>query len=223
MTRINLLPPDERAKAAREQGLALVVLGLVALVLVLGGVYLISYRQASDKQDKVDAKQAEIDQANLQLAELQPYEDLQQGRDEIQDMSYQIYESRVLWSSILEEISLVIPDTVCLTQMTCTVPDAMLAGSSLSGTAQAGTSSEPGVIFAGNAADNTQIAQFMTRLGLLPQLYNIRLVQSTRDQDGDFYVFEVDADLRPFLVAPPMSPTSDTGTAETTTTEGEQP
>lgn len=221
MTRINLLPPDERAKAAREQGLALVILGLVALVLVLGGVYLISYRQASEKQDQVDAKQAEIDQANLQLAELQPYEDLQQGRDEIQDTANQIYESRVLWSSILEEISLVIPDTVCLTQMTCTVPDTMLAGSDLGGEAEAGAPSEPGIIFAGNAGDNTQIAQFMTRLGLLPQLTNIRLVQSSRDQDADFYTFEVDADLRPFLVAPPMSPVAAPETAPTTTTEGE--
>ena len=84
MTRINLLPPDERAKAAREQGLALVVLGLVALVIVLGGVYLVSYRQASDKQTEVEEIQAEVDQANQQLAALKPYEGVQQSRDEIQ-------------------------------------------------------------------------------------------------------------------------------------------
>jgi Tfp pilus assembly protein PilN len=222
MTRINLLPPDERAKAAREQGLALVVLGLVALVLVLGGVYLVSYRQAASKQDTVDEKQAQIDQANQQLAELKPYEALQQGRDEIKTTGVAIYESRVLWSSILEEISLVIPDTVCLTQLTAAVPDAMLAGSDLSGQGETGTTGEPAIIFVGNAGSNTEIAQFMTRLGLLPQIMNIKLASSVRDTEADFYAFEIHADLRPFLVAPPAAPVVG-ATPEPTSTEGTQP
>lgn len=221
MTRINLLPPEEKAKAAREQGLILVVLGLVALVLVLGGVYLVSSRQVAEKQDEVDAKQSEISQANLEMAELQPYEDLQQGRDEIESVAYDIYESRVLWSSILEEVSLVIPETVCLTEMACEVPPTMTAGSNIGGDASE-SSPLAAVVLKGNAGDNTQIAQFMTRLGLLPQLQNVRLVKSTRDTSEPFYNFEVNADLRPFLVAPPMSPGAAGEEPASTPAEGEE-
>jgi len=207
MTRINLLPPAERAKAAREQGLALIVLGLVALVIVLGAVYLVSYRQVSDKEDQVAEVQAQIDQAQQQLGELQQYEAAQTQRGEMETQARGIYESRVLWSSILEEVSLVIPENCDLTQMTCAVPDNMQA-QAIGGEAEVGgAAAEPGIMFTGDAKTHKDVAEFMTRLGLLPQIYNIRLVQSTlqESQDGgtSYVQFEIDVDLRPFLTPPP--------------------
>ena len=223
MTRINLLPPEHRAKASREQGIMLVVLGLVALVLVLGAVYFLTLQKVNGNQDDVDAAQAQIDQVNQQIAELSPYEALETQRVSMAETVKGLYDSRVLWSAILEEISLVIPDTVNLTQMSCTVPPTMLAGS----VADSGGTAATGIAFSGEAGTFRDVGEFMTRLGLLPQIMNPRLLSATASTTTTagqeaFVTFQVEVSLRPFVVPPPALgvPVAPTPAA---TTEGTEP
>jgi Tfp pilus assembly protein PilN len=124
------------------------------------------------------------------------------------DTAKQIYDSRVIWSSILQEISLVIPDTVQLTALNATVPPSMLAGGELVG-GQGVSASTADITFTGNAMTHTDVAEFMTRLGLLPQVEDIKLTSSTMSAVGDTSLasFVVTVQLRPFLVAPPLSAT----------------
>jgi type IV pilus assembly protein PilN len=207
MTRINLLPAEERAKAAREQGLALVGLGLLVLVIALGAVYLVESRRVSSKQDEVTQVKAQIDQANRQVAELKPYETLAQQTATMKGTAVAIYDSRVGWSNILEEVSLVIPDNVSLFKMVGTVPPTMQAG--VGGSAEGSASTTPGLQFQGNAWNYQDIAEFMTRLGLLPQLKDIRLEFATKVSSGEgapeTIEFTIDANLRPFQTPVPLA------------------
>jgi len=205
MTRINLLPPEHRAKASREQGILLVVLGLVAVVLVLGAVYFLTLQKVNGKQEDVDVAQVQIDQVNQQIEELRPYEAIETQKVSMAETVKGLYDSRVLWSAILEEISLVIPETVDLTQMSCTVPSNMLAGSvSASGATQA-----VGISFGGQAGTFKDVGEFMTRLGLLPQIMNPRLLSATASTatagQEPFVTFQVEVVLRPFVTPPPLS------------------
>src|SRR5664279_609273 len=185
MTRINLLPPEERSRAAREQGLLLAIVGLVVLVVALGAVYFMSYRQVSDKKVQLDAISGQVDVANVQLAALKPYAALQVQREAMDVTATQILNSRVIMSNVLEEVGLLIPSGVSLTQMNVTVPAYMVAGSSDSSAAGATTALATDLTLQGDATGSTlydahvQVATLMTQLGLMPQVMNIRLTSAT--------------------------------------------
>ena len=218
MKRINLLPPEQRVKATRERGVLYALLGLLLVVIVLGVVYVWQNGRIGDKQARVTALQAEVQQVETETAALQPYETLQSERTGMTDTAKQIYDSRVMWSSILQEISLVIPDSVRLTAMTATVPSAMLAGGQLV-SSTGGTATTADITLTGNAMTHTDVAEFMTRLGLMPQIENIKLTNSAMvDVNGTMVAgFEITVQLRPFAVAPPLSTAAAAPVAPVTT------
>jgi Tfp pilus assembly protein PilN len=214
MTRINLLPPEERSRAAREQGLLLAIVGLVVLVVALGAVYFMSYRQVSDKKVQLDTVSGQVDVANVQLAALKPYAALQVQREAMDVTAAQILNSRVIMSNVLEEVGLLIPSGVSLTSMTLTVPSYMVAGSS-NGAATTSTTAGTDLSLQGDATGSTlydahvQVAALMTQLGLMPQILNIRLtsaVSASTTLAKPDVVFTIAASLRPFATTPPLAP-----------------
>jgi Tfp pilus assembly protein PilN len=217
MKRINLLPPGERDKASREQGLAYALLGLVVLVVALGAVYLMLNRQVATKQDRVNDLQAQIQQVDSQVQALKWAEVLQTQRTSMMTTAAQIYAARVDWSNILEELSLVIPDQVVLTDLTAQVPAKMqpTVGGASSSAASAGATQSTGadITLAGRADNHVSVAGFMTRLGLLPQLTNVQLVSSTESTSGNFVDYQITASLRPFSQQPPVAQPATTMTS----------
>jgi Tfp pilus assembly protein PilN len=215
MKRINLLPPGERDKASRERGLAYALLGLVVLVAALGAVYLMLNRQVATKQDQVNDLQAQVQQVNSQVAALKWAEQLQTQRTSMAATARQIYDARVDWSNILEELSLVIPEQVCLTDFTGQVPAAMQPSVS-GGSSGATTSTAQGaadITLQGRADSHVSVASFMTRLGLMPQLTNVQLVSSTASDNGNYVEFQITANLRPYAEQPPTAQPATTMTS----------
>ena len=215
MTRINLLPPEERSRAAREQGLLLTIVGLIVLVVALGAVYFMSVRQVSAKQDQVNTVAAQIDVANVRLAALKPYATLQVQRQAMTVTAAQILNSRVILSNVLEEVSLLIPSGVSLQSMSLTVPPYMVAGSSDSSAGASSTTLGTDLSLTGDATGATlyaahdQVATLLTQLGLMPQIMNIKLASSTRSATSGTtpdVTFTISASLRPFATTPPLAP-----------------
>jgi Tfp pilus assembly protein PilN len=210
MKRINLLPQEERVKASRERGLIWAILILVAVVVVLGLVYVKERSDVSAKQDELASIQAETATVQAQIAALSPYAALQAQRTAMTDTAKGIYESSVPFSILLQELSLVIPENVRLQTLTATVPVTMLPGAAAAeGTAAAGTAD---VTFTGQTEKHRDVAEFMTRLGLLPQLTGITLTSSTDTSAGasttstlTYKQFTVTAGLRPYTTAPPTT------------------
>jgi Tfp pilus assembly protein PilN len=215
MTRINLLPPEERSRAAREQGLLLAIVGLVVLVVALGAVYFMSYRQVSDKKVQLDAVSGQVDVANVRLAALKPYAALQVQREAMDVTAAQILNSRVIMSNVLEEVGLLIPSGVSLTQMNVTVPAYMVAGSTDASALGVTTALGTDLTLVGDATGSTlydahvQVATLMTQLGLMPQIMNIRLTSanaSSTELSKPDVQFSIAANLRPFATTPPLAP-----------------
>jgi Tfp pilus assembly protein PilN len=204
--RINLLPREERQKASRERGLTYALLFLVLVIAVLGVLYVFERQRVSSRQDQLGTVQSELSGLQARVSALQPYGQLQSQRASMSDTAKQVLDSRIVWSSISEEISLLIPDRVRLTQLTAVVPAPMLAGSALSG-GGAGAAAVADIAMVGVADDFTDVADFMTRLGLMPQLTNIQLASTQKStQEGTVTVtFTINASLRPFQVAPPLA------------------
>ena len=211
MKRINLLPPEQRIKASRERGLLWAILILVAIVVALGLVYVWQNGQVNDKQAELDGLTAQVAVEQQKAADLAPYAAIQTTRTAMTQTAKGIYDSRVSWATILQEISLVIPENVRLQSLTGTVPATMLPGPAVP--AAPGTAASTDITFAGTTYTHKDVAEFMTRLGLIPQLSNVQLASSTgaaaTDASGatgtPTVTFTVTASLRPYLTPPPAT------------------
>ena len=212
MKRINLLPQEERVKASRERGLIWAILILVAVVVVLGLVYIKYRSDVSAKNNELTSIQTEIAAVNAEIAELSPYAALQAQRTAMTQTAKAIYDSSVPFSILLQEISLVIPENVRLQTLTATVPPAMLpGGAQATGAAPAAATTD--VTFTGQTEKHRDVAEFMTRLGLIPQLKGITLGSSTDatattatgTATPTIKQFTITAQLRPYTTAPPAT------------------
>jgi hypothetical protein len=81
-------------------------------------------------------------------------------------------------------------------------------GAPVDGAAPAAVSTD--VTFTGQTEKHRDVAEFMTRLGLIPQLMNITLSQSTDSSTGTettttFKQFTITAQLRPYTTQPPAT------------------
>ena len=213
MKRINLLPPEQRAKASRERGLLWAILILVAIVVALGLVYVWQNRQVNDKQAELDGLTAEVAVEQQKAQALAPYAAIQTTRTNMTQTATGIYDSRVPWSTILQEVSLVIPENVRLQSLSGTVPATMLPGPAVPPPAAGATAATPDITFSGTTYTHKDVAEFMTRLGLIPQLSNIQLASSTGaaatgttgTTSTPTVTFTVTATLRPYLTPPPAT------------------
>jgi Tfp pilus assembly protein PilN len=212
MKRINLLPQEERVKASRERGLIWAILILVAVVVVLGVVYVKYRSDVNAKQDELAAIQSETAVVQARIAELSPYAVLQEQRTAMTQTAKGIYESSVPFSILLQELSLVIPENVRLQTLTATVPQTMLPGGTTAETG-APVATTTDVVFTGQTEKHRDVAEFMTRLGLIPQLMGITLVTSTDTSSTgtsgttttSYKQFTVNAQLRPYTTQPPTT------------------
>lgn len=213
MKRINLLPQEERVKASRERGLIWAILILVAVVVALGLVYVKYQTDVNAKQDELSAIQAETAQAQARIAELSPYAALQAQRTAMSETAKAIYQSSVPFSILLQELSLVIPENVRLQQLQATVPQTMLPGAATEDGAAAASAAD--ITFTGQTEEHRDVAEFMTRLGLIPQLTGIVLTNSTEQNpaataeggtSAPAYVqFTITTRLRPYTTQPPTT------------------
>ena len=213
MKRIDLLPPEQRVKASRERGLLWAILALVVIVVALGLVYMWQNSQVTAKQAELDGLTAETAAVQQQAAALAPYAAIQTTRTAMTQTAKGIYDSRVPWSTVLQEISLVIPENVRLQSLSGTVPTTMLPGQAVPTTPGAVAAATTDVTFTGTTYTHQDVAEFMTRLGLIPQLSNVQLASSTgaaatvgTGATGTPTVtFTVTASLRPYLTPPPAT------------------
>lgn len=210
MKRINLLPGDAQVKARREKGVVYALLSLVVLVAILGGIYVWQNNQVAARQTELANVKTEIVGQDAVIRAKTPYKVLEEQRTSMKQSAARIYSARVTWSSILEEISLVIPADVRMKSLTANVPSSMQPGAAAN-PAGAPTSD---ITIVGVAPTHDSVAEFMTRLGLLPQLRNINLTdsQETAAADGSggvaYVTYTITAGLRPFLTPPPATTVS---------------
>jgi len=221
MKRFNLLPPEQRVKASRERGLLYAVLGLVVLVFALGAIYFLQTSTLADLQGELDGLAAENAVVQQQITALRPYAQINTLRTTMGETALGIYDARISWSNIIEEVSLVIPENVRLQTMDCIVPPAMLAGAPPA-VPGGETAESADVKFTGVTFTHQDVAEFMTRLGLIPQLTNIQLTNSTgalgtgaiATATTTKVTFTVTASLRAYLSPPPTTTLQAGGAAQ---------
>jgi len=164
VSQVNLLPPELRRKQIQRRMTTLIgaVGAVVVALLVL--FYFFQGMQLSSAKDELAAQQGRNVELQGQIAELQPFADLQTELKAKQDLVDTLYLNEVSWASVLLDVSRVIPDDSYLTNLSGQIaaPTGTVIGVDP-------TTALPGglignVTFAGVALQTDTIASWLTRL-----------------------------------------------------------
>ncbi len=117
MRRINLLPPEERRRAAaRLRGVVpavLLIVGAVAIIAMVG-FYLFFLLRLNGVEDEIAELDQQIAEQNERLAELAPYRELQARLDAKKPVADGIFRTRFPWDEFLQGLAFIIPETTAL-------------------------------------------------------------------------------------------------------------
>jgi type IV pilus assembly protein PilN len=192
MRRINLLPSDERGRAAERFGggvLGILLIAGALVVVVMVGVYLLMLLRLNDLEDQIAKLDDDIAQQNARLAELSPYRDLKAQLDEKKPVADGIFSTRFAWDQFLQGLAFVIPETTALNAMTAEASPVDIDAPPEQPLDPAGT-----VTFSGVALPRFEnVADFVVRMDNLQYLANAELdiagrQGSTGDSPVDFTV-----------------------------------
>jgi Tfp pilus assembly protein PilN len=199
MRAFNLLPREE-ARAVTEGGASsplpyvLVALAGVLVFAALAAFYLMAGTDVTTKKGQVEDLRAEL--AAYQAQEKGP---------SVEDKSAELANERVgrtaalgsaltkrlAWDRVLREIALVVPTSVTLGQIQGSSPTAGAATTNADGT------SVTNLTISGSTASQADVALFMTRLSVIPELSAVQLKEAGQSPaDPSKVAFIVTATLR---------------------------
>ena len=193
MRAVNLLPRDAPTKSFAAGrgvafggigGAAVVTVALVTMALGAGGA-------AKTKRQELDAIRAQV------AAVPQPVVEETSGDSQLATekgarvgaLSLAL-DGRVAWDRVLRQVSLVLPEDVWLSSLSAAAPS-MAAASATAAAA-------PGFTLVGSTYSQDGVARFLSRLAVVPDLANVRLVSSQTAAVGEREVvqFTIVADVR---------------------------
>ena len=180
--RINLVPPSERPRTTTDVGLLLMLVLTIVVVFGLGfGYYLLSGQLADKEQELADLEQ-QVAGVEAQVAALRQYEVVKIQRDEMEAVVQGIYSARTTVSGILDDISLVVPNTIWFQGLGLTVADPVVAD----GTASTSNPSEDTMLSVeGTTYTFEDVSQLLVRFQLVPSLKGVELMSAAGDSGGD--------------------------------------
>lgn len=205
MRAFNLMPGDDvREKKSSRAGLPEIAVALLGVLVLagLGGGYLFTSAGVTSKQSELDDLRAQL--AELEVPAEKPGEAAVDGEAVLEGQARTTalataLASRIAWDRVLREVSLVVPDSVWLTQLTAATPNAAPGGAAAVAPAIAAGSSPNTLTATGYATNQESVAVLLARLESIPELTSVQLLSSTR-VDGDtglVYQFSIQAGVDP--------------------------
>lgn len=185
MRPVNLIPKDERRGdgAPRRAGTAsyILVAVLVAVLLAVTGVVLTG-NDIKDKKAELASLEAEKAQAQARASALSEFASFQQMKDARVETVASLAQSRFDWERVIHEVSLVLPETVWLTNLTGTVaPEVTVTGAATSSTRSSITG--PALTMIGCARSQQDVAELINAVGDIDGVTRV-LVENSEKPTG---------------------------------------
>jgi hypothetical protein len=214
---VNLIPSEQRAgggpAAGESEGAAFMVLGLLAGLAVLAGLYGIASHEVSSRKDKVASINAQAQVTQARANALAPYTSFKVMYEQRLSAVTELVNTRFDWAHAFHELGRVLPTDASLTSVKGTIgaaggatgaPAAPAASPSTTSTstgksatgASAATpttqpvtsatppGSIPTFILAGCATSQAEVAQTLQRLRLIDGVGDVTLQSSTKSASG---------------------------------------
>lgn len=119
--RVNLLPSATREKDKANQQRLIAALAGVALLAVLGGVYLWATAQVRDAEDRLAEAQEQTAMLRSEQADLNTFQTLAQRRDEADTRIATVLSDEVSLAGLLQDVAFVMPDDAQIDTLTITL------------------------------------------------------------------------------------------------------
>jgi Tfp pilus assembly protein PilN len=193
MRAVNLLPRDAPVKSfAAGRGVVFGGVGGAAVFTVALVTMMLGAAGASS------VKQKELDSLRAQIAAVPKPVVADTGDDSqlVAEKGARVgalslaLDGRVAWDRVLRQVSLVLPEDVWLTSLAASAPDAASAAGAATGAS--------GFTLVGSTYSQDGVARFLSRLAVVPDLVNVRLVSSQSDtsSERDLVGFTIVADVQ---------------------------
>jgi Tfp pilus assembly protein PilN len=195
MKAVNLIPSDARRRGGaavsggRSQGVAYVVLGVLAGVAVLVLVYGVARHHASSRRSQLATIAAETQRAQQAVAALTPYTSFIALRETRTKAVAEVVDSRFDWAHAFHELGRVLPRDTSITSLDGSVGAAgSTSGSSASTSSTAAASagsatpvgSVPTITLGGCASSQSEVALTLQRLRLIDGVSDVSLKSSAK-------------------------------------------
>ncbi len=167
--RVNLMPEIVVAEARAHRAKMLLVVGTVASVVIVGGLYYLAAGTVAESQDRLDAAQATSAQLATDKAK---YSDVPKVEAQVAAVVAQQYTAlggEVRWSFLLNNLALTLPAGTSLTSLNGTVSEGPQGAGAATGTPAGGNqvtgvNGNPGIgtlTYQGEAVGYAQVANFL--------------------------------------------------------------
>ncbi len=177
MTRIDLIPPEVVEKHKSRRIITIMVIVFAAVFGVALAVYLITLAQAMMASERVAVIKSENVKVQQYTEKLKPYQDRKKAQDERQAIVGTMTENQVLWSSILNDISMVIPNDIWLKSVKMDVNEILTAKESTA--AAKTTQPKPPITIVGYAFNHAAVARWLVHLNEINQFRGVWLDYAT--------------------------------------------
>lgn len=195
MRAVNLLPRDAPVKSfAANRGVAFGGVGGAVLVTALLAT------MTMGAGGTVTEKQSELDLLRVQIAAVPKpvVEDTSGDAQLVAEKGLRVgalsaaLGGRIAWDRVLRQVSLVLPEDVWLTNLSATAPVAVDPA------VPTPTAGPPGFNLVGSTYSQDGVARFLSRLSVVPDLEDVRLVSSQAALVGEreLVQFTIVADVR---------------------------
>jgi Tfp pilus assembly protein PilN len=202
MSQVNLLPPEIRERQRIRRQTFMVAFAGAAVMALLVLLYFIQVIRLSDVNEDLQTQRAENAQLEQEIADLQRFQELRAMLEDRQNLIDGILANEVSWSGVLRDISLVIPQSMWLNDLSgnVTVSTATVV--------EGGELPETGLIgnmqFNGTALDTSTVALWLTRLEEVRGWVNAWLSNASRTilEGVEVVDFTSSVDLTPEATVP---------------------
>jgi Tfp pilus assembly protein PilN len=174
VTRINLLPPEITQKRSDERRWTYVIAGILALFVLVAGLWFVMLIQVVSKQSEVAGVQQQADTLSGQVARFSIFQQKQDDMNSRQAVVSAALTNRVDWSEILYEMSLIMPADVYLVRFAGS--NAEVAGAPLL-TLEGNVAN---IVDIGTNSGYDSVAKLLVRLTDLPDINNVWLTSADK-------------------------------------------
>jgi Tfp pilus assembly protein PilN len=189
MTQVNLLPADIKIREQVRRTTALVVSAGVAVVAFLFFVFVLQSARLVRVNGNLQRQEGVNSSLNTQIASLARFEELKKTLASRQALLSSLESGEVLWSGVLRDVSMVIPDQVYLTSLSAAI------GGQQGAAASPGLSQVGSIQFGGIAADYPTVAKWLTRLEEVTGWVNPWVSSASESGPGGHIGFSGSVDL----------------------------
>jgi Tfp pilus assembly protein PilN len=191
MTQVNLLPSELRAREATRRLTSVVVIVGVLVLGLVGLFYFFQVMNLSRARDDLAAQEGVNRQLQAQVDDLQRFQELQNQLEAKQGLVDSVFIGEVSWSTVLVDVSQVIPSDAYLTSLTGSISTAATPTPTTGGAILIGNMS-----FAGVVRETDPLATWLTRLEQVDGWENAWMTSATEQAPfSRVYTFNSGIDL----------------------------